>query len=205
MIATKSGARARKPRVKAPEHLIYEIIDGQPIHYWGYREVMAGNKTFEEIMGSSKLQSFVVTYLVVLLGKSLDDTKYTLLSSESGLHLDSRNNLAGDVLIFDNESMPVEDINEYYADVPPKIAIEVDIRADPSDMQPDTYLYKKTQKLLDFGVEKVIWITTQAKKVTIATPHAAWQIKDWHEDIEILEGIVCNVGQYLTKRGSAFA
>lgn len=205
MIATKSGVTTRKPRAKVPEHLIYEIIDGQPIHYRGYREVMAGNKTFEEIMGSSKLQSFIVTYLVVLLGKALDDNKYTLLSSESGLHLDNRNNLAGDVLIFDSDSMPIEDIDEYYADVPPKIAIEVDIRADPDDMQPDTYLFKKTQKLLDFGVEKVIWITTQAKKVTVATSHGAWQVKDWHEDVEIIEGIVCNFGQYLTKRGSTFA
>lgn len=72
-------------------------------------------------------------------------------------------------------------------------------------MQPDTYLFKKTQKLLDFGVEKAIWITTQAKKVTIATPNAAWEVKDRHEDIEIIEGIVCNVGHYLPKRGSAFA
>ena len=205
MIATKSGVRTRKPRAKVPEHLIYEIIDGQPIHYRGYREVMAGNKTFEEIKGSSKLQSYIVLYILKLLIKDLDEDAYVVLTSEAGLHLDRRNNLAGDVLIFDSNSMPIEDINEYYADVPPKIAIEVDIRADPADIQPDTYLFKKTQKLLDFGVEKVIWITTQAKKVTVATPYAAWQVKDWHEDVEIIEGIICNVGQYLTKRGSAFA
>lgn len=204
MIATKSGG-TRKPRAKVPEHLIYEIIDGKPIHYRGYRDVMAGNKTFEEIMGSSKLQSYIVLYILKLLIKGLDEDAYVVLTSEAGLHLNKRNNLAGDILIFDSNSMPIEDINECYADVPPKVAIEVDIRADPSDIQPDTYLFRKTQKLLDFGVEKVIWITTQAKKVTVATPHTAWEIKDWHDDIEIIEGIVCNVGQYLTKRGSAFA
>jgi len=57
MIATKSGTRTQKPAEKVPDHLIYEIIDGKPIHYRGYREVMAGKKTFSEIRGSSTLQA----------------------------------------------------------------------------------------------------------------------------------------------------
>ncbi len=205
MIATKSGIKPKKPRTPVPDSLVYEIIDGQPIHYQGYREVMAGTKTLSDIMGSSKLQSFIVTYLIVLLGKALDDSKYTVLSSEAGIHLDRRNNLAGDVLIFDSSTMPIEDIDEHYADVPPKVAIEVDIIADVSDMEPNTYFYKKTQKLLDFGVEKVIWITTRTKKVTVATPNADWQVKDWNKDVEVLEGIILNVGGYLSQKGSAFA
>ncbi|WP_373511347.1 Uma2 family endonuclease [Persicitalea sp.] len=205
MIATKSGPKVRKSRAKVPEHLIYEIIDGQPIHYRGYREVMSGQKTFSEIMGSSGLQSLIVTYLIILLGKSLDDSKYTILSSESGLHLDKHNNLAGDILIFDNEYLTIDKIDEHYVDVCPKIAIEVDIRADPADMGNGNYIFKKTQKLLDFGVEKAIWVTTQAKKVTVATPGSPWQVLDWNEDIEVLNGITCNVGQYLKTRGSTFA
>ncbi len=101
--------------------------------------------------------------------------------------------------------MPIEEIDEHYADVPPKIVIEVDIMADPTDMHPDTYFFKKTQKLLDFGVEKVIWITTYTKKITVATPNAPWQVMDWHDDVEVLNGIVCNVGNYLAGKGSAFA
>ena len=205
MIATKSGVTSRKPRQKIPDYLIYEIIDGQPIHYKGYREVVAGHKTFSDIMGSSKLQGFIVTYIIVHLGRLLDDSKYTLISSEAGLHLDKRNNLAGDVLIFDSAALPIEEIDEHYADVPPKVVIEVDIMADPFDMEPNNYIFKKTQKLLDFGVEKVIWITTKTKKVTVATPQADWQVKDWNKDVEILEGITLNIGAYLTKKGSAFA
>lgn len=83
--------------------------------------------------------------------------------------------------------------------------IEVDISADSVDVDADGYIFQKTQKLLNFGVEKVIWITTVAKKVTVATPQGDWQVKDWHKDIDVLDGIQFNIGQYLTKKGSSFA
>jgi hypothetical protein len=127
MIATKSGLRVRKPREKVPEYLIYEIMDGQPIHYNGYREVLAGNKKLSDIMGSSTLQSFIVAYVLRVLMKGLSEDDYVILTSEAGLHLDRRNNLAGDILIFDSKTLPIEKIDEHYADVPPKVAIEVDI------------------------------------------------------------------------------
>lgn len=205
MIATLSGVRVRKPRVHVPEHLIYEIMDGKPLYYKGYREVLAGTKTFSETMGSSTLQSFIVAYFQRLLFNQLSEDDFTILSSETGLHLNKHNNLAGDILIFANATLPIEAINELYADVPPKIVIEVDITIDPTDLDHDSYIFQKTQKLLDFGVEKVIWITTQTKKVTVATPYDDWQIKDWHKDVEILEGIRFNIGAYLTKKGSPYA
>lgn len=205
MLATRSQSGTTEPRAEVPQHLIYECIDGHPIHYKGYQEVMSGTKTFDEIMGSSGIQSLIIAYLQRLLFTQLDEGRYTIFSSESGLHLDKRNNLAGDILIFANETLPIEAINEQYVSVPPKVVIEVDIAADPLDMESDTYLFTKTQKLLDFGVEKVIWITTKTKKVTVATPQADWQVKDWHKEVEILEGITFNVGAYLVGKGSAFA
>lgn len=205
MIATKSGARPRKPIAPIPNEMIYEIIDGKPIHYKGYRDVLSGQKTFSEIMGSSTLQAQIVSYLMFLLARTIDEERFNVLTSEAGIHLDHRNNLAGDILIFDNATLSVADANLHYAQVPPKIAIEVDVAADPYDMATDTYIFKKTQKLFDFGVEKVIWITTEAKKVTIAIPNEDWQIKDWNKDIEIMEGIVFNVSKYLAKKGSPFA
>ncbi len=201
MIATKTGIQRRKLRAPVPEHLVYEIIDGQPIHYKGYREVLSGKKKTSDIMGSSKLQSLIVTYLVITLGSLLKKSNFRLLSSELGIHLDKRNNLSGDVVIFDKASLPVEDIDGHYADVPPKVVIEVDIAMDPFDMHPDNYFFKKTQKLLDFGVEKVIWITTHSQKVTVATPDANWQTMDWNQEIEVLPGISFDIGAYLAEEG----
>ncbi|WP_373513086.1 Uma2 family endonuclease [Persicitalea sp.] len=205
MIATKSGNYTRKLRAKIPEYMIYEIIDGTPIHYKGYREVLAGKKQFSEIMGSSKLQSLIITHLVILLGGLLKGSDFRLLTSELGIHLDKRNNLAGDIVIFDKGAIPITDMDVHYADVPPKVVIEVDVAADPADMHPNTYLFTKTQKLLDFGAEKVIWITTQSRKVTVATPNANWQTMDWANDVEVVNGITFNIAEYLSEEGYPLA
>ena len=84
MIATKSGIRAKRPKAEIPEYLIYEIMDGKPIHYKGYREVLAGTKKFSEIIGSSTLQSVIIAYLQRLLFRELSEDQYTILSSETG-------------------------------------------------------------------------------------------------------------------------
>jgi hypothetical protein len=205
MVVTKSPQIVRKSAPKVPDYLIHEVIDGKPIYYKGYEEVLNGTKTFAEIMGSSTLQSLIITHLIILLGKKVDDEKYTLLSSETGIHLNKYNNLAGDILIFENSVLPIEAIDEHYATVPPKVAIEVDINIEAPGLEIDSYIFNKTQKLLNFGVEKVIWITTKSKKVTVATKNEDWQVKDWNKDIEVFDGIIFNIGEYLRKKGSSFA
>lgn len=82
MIATKTGRRASKPRLKVHDYLIYEIIDGQPIHYKGYRDIAAGAKNFSDIRGASKLQSNIAGYLMRVLFKSLNEDEYVILSCE---------------------------------------------------------------------------------------------------------------------------
>ncbi len=205
MVVTKSRQIVRKVAPKIPDYLIREVIDGKPIYYKGYKDVLAETKTFAEIMGSSTLQSFIIAYLQRLLYKFLDDETHTILSSETGIHLNKYNNLAADILIFENSVLPIEAIDEHYATVPPKIAIEVDIAAEAPDLDIDSYIFNKTQKLLNFGVEKVIWITTKSKKVTVATKNEDWQVKDWNKDIEVFDGIIFNIGEYLRKKGSLFA
>ncbi|MDX2069856.1 MAG: hypothetical protein SFV55_15615 [Haliscomenobacter sp.] len=62
MIAPESP-RKRLPRIPAkriPAALIYEIMDGKPVYYKGYREVLNNEKTLEEVMGASTLQGFIV-------------------------------------------------------------------------------------------------------------------------------------------------
>jgi hypothetical protein len=63
------------------------------------------------------------------------------------------------------------------------------------------YIYKKTQKLLNFGVEKVIWITTSVGKVTVSTQEKNWETMDWSKDVEIMDGYSFNVVDYLKKQG----
>ncbi len=39
-----------------PDYLVYETIDGNPIYYKGFKDVLKKLKTPEEIMGCSSLQ-----------------------------------------------------------------------------------------------------------------------------------------------------
>ena len=189
-----------------PSVLIHEIIDGKPLYRKGYREVLAKTKNVEDIMGSSSLQAFLITYLTIWIGKQIDDSKYTILINEAGLHIDQGNNLAGDLLIFDNQVFGIEKINKRYADVAPKISIEVDIDiALEGEFSQNAYISIKTKKLLEFAAEKVIWFLTESKKVMIATADTDWQTYNWNYDVEILDGITCNVGEYLKEKGSEFA
>jgi Uma2 family endonuclease len=184
-----------------PESLIYEIIDGKPFYYKGYKDVLSNKKTFEEIMGASGLQSYIIYYLLRILYAKLDEDKYVFLTNEIGSHLDTNNNLSGDIYIYETKQLPAEKINIHYVDVAPKIAIEIDIRVDLSDEKDFGYVFTKTHKLLDFGVEKVFWIFTKHQKVIIAVKDQDWITKDWNQEIELLDSVFFNIGQFLTKKG----
>ena len=45
---------------KIPDFLIREVMDGQPLYYRGYRDVLRKLKTIEDIMPCSTLQATIV-------------------------------------------------------------------------------------------------------------------------------------------------
>ena len=53
---------------------------------------------------------------------------------------------------------------------------------------PFDYYEKKTTKLLDFGVEKVIWLFTKSRKVWIAEAGKDWLIRDWTQSVDVMPG-----------------
>lgn len=208
MNATKSP-RKKLPRIPAkeiPAALIYEIMDGKPVYYKGYREVLNNEKTLEEVMGASTLQGFIVAYILKTLYRNLDDNLYNILTNEQGLHLNRKNNLSADIAIYEKTKLSAAQADKHYATLPPKIQIEVDINADTEEELSETsYIQQKTDKLLAFGVEKVIWVLSDSKKVIVATPHDNWQMIDWHKDIEVVDGVGFCIGGYLKEEGSVFA
>jgi hypothetical protein len=200
MVAHKEPKSVKRSIGNIPDYLVYEIMDGKPIYYKGYQDVLLNHKTFAEIMGSSSLQAVIVYYLVGTIFKFIDEDIFTVLTSESGLHLNHRNNLSNDIAIFENSVLLPTKIGRKYANVPPKTAIEVDIDADVESMTESGYIHKKTQKLLDFGTEKVIWVLTEPQVVMIATTEKI-ETFSWHKDIEIFDAHCFNIGQYLDKKG----
>ncbi|MEA5458806.1 hypothetical protein VB796_07150 [Arcicella sp. LKC2W] len=198
-----STAQRKVPR-KVPAYLVKEILNGIPIYYKGYKAVLRKEKTLESIMGASGLQVFILRYFTYLLIRQLDENQYFVFTGEGGMHLDVNNNLSGDVMIYEQIKLPISKIDTHYLDVPPKIDIEIDVSIDTTDFTEQTYIYQKTDRLLSWGVEKVIWVLSASKKVIVAEQGKDWLLIDWSKDIEIIDGVKFNISQYLEKSGVNF-
>lgn len=190
----------RKQR-KVPDFLVYETMDGKPIYYRGYASVLNKTKKIEDIMGSSSLQAIIIIHIISIIIKSLNEDEFWLMTNEAGMHLDHRNNLAGDIMLYERKRLNASDIKNKYAKKPANVVIEVDTKADLSILTFNEYLKLKTTKLHTFGVDKVIWILTASRQVIVALPNEDWLLIDWNKDIEIMNGITFNIGNYLKKNG----
>lgn len=181
-----------------PPALIYEMWQGKPIYYRDYREVLAGKKTIEEVMSCSDFQGVLVALLNGYLYQSINRKQYLLATNEIGIHLAVNDNLGNDIVIFDKARLGK--FKGKYFDVSPKIVIEVDIKADVSDFpnKADEYIMRKSQKLLDFGVEKVLWIITSLQKVYVINRNdPTWYVVNWSEPIHVVDGCTLNLKQLL--------
>lgn len=198
VVAEKKRRRAAVKNQPVPEALIYEKWGGKPIYYKGYRDVLTGKKTPEEIMSCSDLQGVIVSIINGFLYSAIDRKRYLLSSNESGLHLAKNDNLGNDIAIF--EKAAVGKLQGKYFEVSPKVVIEIDIKADVSDFlnQETGYLLDKSQKILDFGAEKIIWILTHSRKIFVADRNQThWYFTDWSEDIPLLDDCILNVKKLL--------
>ncbi len=203
-IAERNIALKRLPQKpsspKIPKKLVYEVMDGEPIYYKGYQDVLKGTKSLEEIMGASGMQSAIIQYIMGLLFRNIDESKYWFFTGESGVHIDHRNNIAHDVAVYSVDVLLPSAIDVRYLEVPAEIAIEIDVKADLSKPKDYNYVQRKTDKILQFGTKKVIWIFTDTHKIMIAESNTSWQIYDWDKDLELYQGVMFNVKNYLLQR-----
>ncbi|MBO0937805.1 hypothetical protein J2I47_14695 [Fibrella sp. HMF5335] len=81
-------------------------------------------------MGSSDIQAFIISFIHWFVMSAIDRKKYRMLTSGPGLHLGPNENLACDVMIYDRDGLTNDRINVKYVDVPPLVAIEVDVRVE---------------------------------------------------------------------------
>lgn len=191
----------KKPRKKViPAFLVYEEMDGKPIYRKGYKEVLAKKKSFEEIMGSSVLQTVIINALLRFLYRNLPD-HYIIGTNEAGLHLAKGNNLSNDIAIYDKKDIPNQFSNHYY-NIPARLVIEVDIKAEVENFASEKdYVYEKTAKMLAFGIPKVLWITTQSRKLMVAEPGKDWIVADWSREVALMEGLRLNLEELLKAEG----
>ncbi|UFH56880.1 hypothetical protein [Spirosoma sp. KNUC1025] len=185
---TPEQKQRRAERARLLKSLVYEMWDGKPVYYAGYEDVLKGTKTVEQVMSSSILQSRLVVRLSAYLLSVLDLGVYDVLGNELGIQFKKGDWRACDVAIFELKTLEGQDETKY-AWVPPKAAIEIDTKADMDQYDSAfDYYEQKTTKLLEFGVEKVIWLFTKSRKVWIAEAGKDWLIRDWNHAVDVLPG-----------------
>ncbi len=201
--ASATAPRSKKPKAPAPvpDYLVYEVDEGQPIYYKGYKEVLKKTKTPEEIMGCSIIQSLLATVISYFV-KDHFPQNYICLSNELGLKLPEKSRRSLDLAVFDKNKFGERDalFSNKYAQTPPEIVFEIDTKADLSEFEdPATYFHRKTDQLLGGGVGKVIWIFTSSRKYLFAEPDKKWSLGNWSDDIELLPGVVLNIEKLLSE------
>lgn len=170
-----------------PASLIFEELDGRPLYYKGYKKVLEKNLSPEEVMGSSFIQALIVTIVASYAKTMLKGRPYWILSNEAGLHISRGNNLNNDIAIFDKASIK-NVFSDSYADVAPKVAIEVDTKIE-SEHFPNLadYIFRKSEKMIEFGTERIFWILTESRKVMMVDSSCKWTVYEWHERLPVLD------------------
>jgi len=193
-----SAPSAPKPsaRRKIPDNLVREVIDGVKFYYPGYRAVINKTKTLEEIMPDSLFQSTLKNEIGDFLKAGLDKKKYRVLAGETGLHINLRNNMGLDIAVYDKTVLTREKITDTYSNVPAELVIEIDLNVELDDKQKDLFndfVIPKTQRLLNFGTQKVVWYFSKTQKVMMATPGKTWTFQDWSTPVELMPGLVLDI------------
>lgn len=204
MVATKSGTFTKRLPVKTkdiPKSLIYEIMDGKPVYYAGFREVLSKQKTIEEIMGSSRLQTRIIMAIISYILKNISEDNYEIATNEFGIHIAQGDNLSGDIGIYETSQFENSRDEDKYFNIPPKIMIEIDTKATIEYVIENDYFHKKTEKLLNFGVEKVIWYFTNSQKVWVAEKGKSWTIDNWDKTIEVMPDLSLCLTGLMEKKG----
>lgn len=188
---------------KIPRILIYEEFDGHPIYRKGYKEVMLGLKTVTEVcMGTSTLQWFITGIINRQLLLTLPQN-YLCGSGELGLHLTTNTNFSADIAIFRPGQLKVGFQSTKYADVPPNVVIEVDIKIDESEyfQNEEEYFHKKTEQLLQWGVERVIWVFSASRRVLVADNLQKWELISWELPFTVIDNHEINVWDLMLASG----
>lgn len=190
--------------ISIADFLIKEVIEGKPYYYKNYKSAINNAENIETIKCINSLQSLVISLVLSVLYEKIGRKKYRFLSSELGHHLDNNNNLSYDVAIFEKSVLKAEMIDVHYVKVAPKVVVEVDVRIDLENTSDLEYIDAKTQKVLDAGTEKLIWIFTKTQKVIIAAPNQNWEILNWNKDIELIDNQMINIQKLLEAEGVLF-
>ena len=195
--ALQTLPKGKALKTEVPVHLIYEMYMGQPIYYRGYRDVLAGTKTFEQIYGRNTLQAYLKTQIALGKLTGIEMEGYEVFLCKMGIAFGPKDCRKSDIAIY-KAGM---ELTVHHAKISPEIAIEIDVQAHTKDLGGEMkYITDKTNQYLQHGTKKVIWIFTNAGKVMEATQIDDFHISSWDKDLEIMEGVNINIAMMPSPR-----
>ncbi|MEY4539712.1 MAG: hypothetical protein RLZZ306_1469 [Bacteroidota bacterium] len=189
--------------IQIPKILIYEEFDGHPVYRKEYRDFMLGIKEVEDFnFGNNTLQWFILNSIVKSLQNNLSENYY-IGASGLGLDLSNETTLIADIAIYRAGQLKVGFHSVKYEETPPNVIIEIDIKIDESEyfQNEEEYFHKKTEKLLQWGVEKVIWVFSSSRRVLIADNLQKWEFNSWDIPFNVIDDIEINVWELMLKNG----
>ncbi len=188
-LATSQG-KPKATRKAIPEELIYEMRRGKPIYYRDYTKVLTHAKCLDEVKASTFLQGFLAAAIVGMLGSRLNMRQYAVMTNQAGFEFAPKSWRLLDIGIFEKKALKKELLSTKYVKTPPKVVIEVDTKADLKNYGDIlSYLTEKTEDLLSSGVEKVIWILTDSRKVVVAEQGQTWLLEKWTDHIPVVDDV----------------
>ncbi len=197
--------KKRKPKIrKIPSYLVYEEMNGKPLPYKGYLDVLSGKKKFDEIRYNSSLKSVLTFTISSFIGNFITTNKNLIVTNNANLHIGVGENLVNDIAIYERVNTI---FNEKYCTKAPKVVIEIDIKIDLSESEWTNewdYVIEKSKKMLDFGTEMVIWITTKSKKIFVSISTERWYMVNFDEDIPLFDDVTLNLAKLFEEEDIVF-
>lgn len=102
-------------------------------------------------MGSSLLQAAIIGKLLQLIGLHFGD-RYLVLTNELGILFSKKHRRAADIAIVDREKVKDKLLENRYLDIPPKVVIEIDTKADREQVE-DTFGYFHQKRVNFWSLE----------------------------------------------------
>ncbi len=188
----EASVEEKKRQVRnIPPAFIYEMLDGKPIYYKGTHEAIRQKLSPESVAGTVRRQAYLLDLINSLFHHSLDKKQYRSASGGVGIQLERQSFVASDIVIYRADDRDKMFLDEFF-DFPPTVAIQMGTKAELADFDdPMNYFMDKTNRLLNFGVEKVLWIFTKSQKIWLAQPGKNWETMGWEQTVEVLPG--CNL------------
>ncbi len=189
--------------IQIPKILVYEEFDGHIVYRKGHKDFMLGLKKVEEFgFGNNTLQWFISNSIIKSLYNNLPEN-YFVVASELGLDLSNKTTLIADIAIYREGQLKVGFHSVKYEETPPNVIIEVDIKIDESEyfQNEEEYFHKKTEQLLQWGVEKVIWVFSSSRRVLIADNLQKWEFNSWDIPFNVIDDVEINIWELMLKNG----